>query len=72
MAELPDLTVFAAILSRKFKGRVLDKMDITEVRKLNVHASKLRAALEGRELTSVKREGKTYSLTLQVRYWVYI
>ncbi|MGZ3871914.1 MAG: DNA-formamidopyrimidine glycosylase family protein [Mucilaginibacter sp.] len=59
MAELPDLTVFAHILSRKFAGQKLDKIDITEARKLNVSAAELKAALEGRELTAVSREGKT-------------
>ncbi|MET3979746.1 formamidopyrimidine-DNA glycosylase [Mucilaginibacter sp. UYP25] len=59
MAELPDLTVFANILSRKFKGLVLDQLDITEPRKLNVSGQKLRSALEGRELTGVSRVGKT-------------
>jgi formamidopyrimidine-DNA glycosylase len=59
MAELPDLTVFALILARKFKGRVLDKIDVTEARKLNVPVAQLRSALEGRELTGVSREGKT-------------
>lgn len=59
MAELPDLTVFARILSRKFTGQKLDKIDITEERKLNVSAAELKVALEGHELTAVSREGKT-------------
>ena len=59
MAELPDLTVFAQILSRKFKGKVLDKVDVTVAKKLNVTEAHLKTALEGRELTQVKREGKT-------------
>jgi formamidopyrimidine-DNA glycosylase len=59
MAELPDLTVFAHMLTRKFKGKVLDKIEVTETRKLNVTAAQLRSAVEGRELTRVAREGKT-------------
>ncbi|WP_374950010.1 DNA-formamidopyrimidine glycosylase family protein [Mucilaginibacter sp.] len=59
MAELPDLTVFAQILYRNFKGKVLDKVDVTVAKKLNVSAAQLSAALEGHELTDVKREGKT-------------
>jgi formamidopyrimidine-DNA glycosylase len=59
MAELPDLTVFSHILSRKFKGRVLDKLEVTETRKLNVSAEALKSALQGRELTGVERSGKT-------------
>jgi formamidopyrimidine-DNA glycosylase len=57
MAELPDLTVFARILSRKFKGEVLNNLDVTEAKKLNVSREKLKAALEGRELSGVSREG---------------
>jgi formamidopyrimidine-DNA glycosylase len=59
MAELPDLTVFAQILSRKFKGKVLDKVEVTVAKKLNVAVADLKNALEGRILETVKREGKT-------------
>ncbi len=59
MAELPDLTVFARILSRKFKGKILDKIEVMEARKLNVTAAQLWSAVEGRELERVSREGKT-------------
>jgi formamidopyrimidine-DNA glycosylase len=59
MAELPDLTVFANILTRRFGGKVLDHIEVTEARKLNVSAAKLKHALENRELTRVTREGKT-------------
>ena len=62
MAELPDLTVFANILTRKFKGNTVDSITVTETRKLNVSAKELMAALEGHELTSVSREGKTLQL----------
>jgi formamidopyrimidine-DNA glycosylase len=59
MAELPDLTVFSRILTRKFKGQKLAKLDVTIAKKLNVTIAELTAALEGQELEEVKREGKT-------------
>ncbi len=59
MAELPDLTVFSQILFRRFKGKVLDSLEITVSKKLNVSPAELKSALEGRELTGVTREGKT-------------
>jgi formamidopyrimidine-DNA glycosylase len=62
MAELPDLTVFAHILSRRFKGKTVREIEITEARKLNVTGEKLRSAVEGRELTDVTRAGKTLRL----------
>jgi formamidopyrimidine-DNA glycosylase len=62
MAELPDLTVFAGILTRKFEGKTLHEIEITEARKLNVSRENLRSALEGRNLTRVSREGKTLQL----------
>ncbi|TWR24714.1 formamidopyrimidine-DNA glycosylase [Mucilaginibacter pallidiroseus] len=59
MAELPDLTVFADILSRKFTGQTVEEITITEARKLNVSADKLKTTLEGKKLEMVTREGKT-------------
>ncbi|QEC74697.1 DNA-formamidopyrimidine glycosylase family protein [Mucilaginibacter ginsenosidivorax] len=59
MAELPDLTVFAQILTRRFKGKVLETVDVTVAKKLNVTTAQLKSALEGHELTGVSREGKT-------------
>jgi len=59
MAELPDLTVFAQILSRRFQGKVLDKIEVTVAKKLNVTASELSAALDGQQLIAVTRDGKT-------------
>ena len=59
MAELPDLTVFSRILNRRFKGKILSKLDITVAKKLNVTIGELQSALEGKELTEVRREGKT-------------
>ena len=62
MAELPDLTVFAQILSRKFKGEELDKVEVTVAKKLNVTVADLKSALEGKKLNNVNREGKTLQL----------
>jgi formamidopyrimidine-DNA glycosylase len=59
MAELPDLTVFAQILSRRFKGKTVERVDVTVAKKLNVSVQELKTALEGHELTGVRREGKT-------------
>lgn len=62
MAELPDLTVFAQILTRKFKGQILETLEITESKKINVSAKEMKKALEGRELLDVRRSGKTLQL----------
>ncbi|MFD0749253.1 DNA-formamidopyrimidine glycosylase family protein [Mucilaginibacter calamicampi] len=62
MAELPDLTVFAQILNRKFKGKVVAGIDVTLTKKLNVPAAELIAAVAGKSLTEVKRAGKTLQL----------
>jgi len=47
MAELPDLTVFAQILTRKYKDKVLDRIEVTVTKKLNVPVAELSAALCG-------------------------
>lgn len=62
MAELPDLTVFAQILERKYKSRILETLEVTVSKRINVPAKELKKALEGRELLHVKREGKTLQL----------
>ncbi|MFA6245530.1 MAG: DNA-formamidopyrimidine glycosylase family protein [Mucilaginibacter sp.] len=59
MAELPDLTVFAQILTRKYAGKKLQALDVTVPKKLNVSEAELKSALVGRELMGVRREGKT-------------
>jgi formamidopyrimidine-DNA glycosylase len=63
MAELPDLTVFAQILSRRFKGKTLETLEVSVAKKINVAAKELKKALEGRELTAVERVGKTLQLS---------
>nr|WP_199156766.1 DNA-formamidopyrimidine glycosylase family protein [Pedobacter sp. ASV2] len=62
MAELPDLTVFAQILERRYKGKTLETLDISVAKKINVPAKVLKASLEDRVLLHVKREGKTLQL----------
>jgi len=59
MAELPDLEVFAQIISRRFKGKTLRELEVKVAKKLNVTASQLRAKVEGKKLSAVSRYGKT-------------
>ena len=59
MAELPDLTVFANILTRKFRNKMLNRIDVTVAKKINVSPAELKSALEGHQLLAVKRAGKT-------------
>ena len=59
MAELPDLTVFAQILSRRFRGKTLKEIDVKVAKKLNVSAAQLKAKLEKKKLSEVSRYGKT-------------
>lgn len=59
MAELPDLTVFAEILTRRFKGKVLKEIEFKVSKKLNVSPAEVKEALEGKKLIGVSREGKT-------------
>ncbi|MGY3211338.1 Fpg/Nei family DNA glycosylase [Mucilaginibacter sp. HD30] len=58
MPELPDLQVFARNLNKLFKGQTLEKIEAPNQKKLNVTVRELKAALEGKELTNVKRVGK--------------
>lgn len=62
MPELPDLEVFAANLEKQFKNKTLEKLEVTVHKKLNVSEQELKAALEGHQLQSVLREGKTLQL----------
>lgn len=59
MAELPDLTVFAQILSRRFKGKILKELEFIVLKKLKVSAAEVKKGLEGKKLSEVSREGKT-------------
>ncbi|WP_113653236.1 DNA-formamidopyrimidine glycosylase family protein [Pedobacter namyangjuensis] len=62
MAELPDLTVFAEILSRRFLGKNLKEIDFIVSNKLKVPTERAKKALEGERLAEVRREGKTLQL----------
>ncbi|MFD0941055.1 Fpg/Nei family DNA glycosylase [Pedobacter boryungensis] len=59
MAELPDLTVFAQILSRRFKGKTLKEIEVKVAKKFKPSSSEVKSALEGKKLSTVSREGKT-------------
>lgn len=59
MAELPDLTVFAKTLTRLYKGKTLNDLEIKVAKKLNVTSAELKTALEGTTLNQVERAGKT-------------
>ncbi|MDQ7949389.1 MAG: DNA-formamidopyrimidine glycosylase family protein [Pedobacter sp.] len=59
MAELPDLTVFAQILSRRFTGKTLKEVEVKITKKLNVSVSELQRALTDKKLEEVRRYGKT-------------
>lgn len=59
MAELPDLTVYAEILSRRFVGKTLKDLDVKVSKKLNVPVKELQSAILGKKLTAVSRYGKT-------------
>lgn len=59
MAELPDLEVYAQILSRRFKGKILKELEIKVSKKLNVSPAELTGAIVGKKLSSVSRYGKT-------------
>lgn len=62
MPELPDLEVFAANLEKRFKNRMLENLEVTVPKKLNVSEKELKTALVGHQLQSVLREGKTLQL----------
>lgn len=59
MAELPDLTVYAQILSRRFAGKTLKNLDVQVSKKLNVAVDELLSSIVGKKLTAVSRYGKT-------------
>jgi formamidopyrimidine-DNA glycosylase len=58
MPELPDLQVFSRNLTKLFKGKKLEKIEIKVVQKLNVPEKKVQETLEGQTLTKVIRVGK--------------
>jgi len=58
MPELPDLQIFSKNLSKLFKDKKLEKINVIVAKKLNVSAKKLEDALEGQVLTHIDRVGK--------------
>lgn len=62
MPELPDLEVFAANLQKRFKNKILERIDVVVAKKLNVPIKQLKDTVEGKQLEKVSREGKTMQL----------
>src|SRR5688572_9189780 len=58
MPELPDLQVFSKNLTKKLKGKKLEKVKIPYTKKLKVPAKKFSTELEGAKVKSVERVGK--------------
>lgn len=58
MPELPDLQVFSLNLTKKLKEKKLQKITVTEDKRLNVPVTQLQDALTGRELEKFIRSGK--------------
>ncbi|MCO5946029.1 DNA-formamidopyrimidine glycosylase family protein [Mucilaginibacter flavidus] len=58
MPELPDLQVFSHNLTKLFKGKKLEKIEIKVAQKLNVPEKQVQDALEGSKLDKVVRVGK--------------
>lgn len=58
MPELPDLQVFSHNLTKIFKGRKLEKIDVKVASKLKAPEKALKETLEGQTLEKVVRKGK--------------
>jgi formamidopyrimidine-DNA glycosylase len=58
MPELPDLNVFAKNLGKVLTGKTIQKIVVTNRRKLKIPVSKLKKEIEGSKLKKVYREGK--------------
>lgn len=58
MPELPDLQAFSHNLTKIFKGKRLDKIEVTVDKKLNVPVKELQDTLHGREVEKFIRQGK--------------
>lgn len=58
MPELPDLQVFSKNLTKEFVGKTLDKIVVSNVKKLNVSEPKLKSSLQNQKLTAINRVGK--------------
>jgi len=62
MPELPDLEVFAANLQKRFKNKIVETVEVSVAKKLNVSAAELKDAVEGHALEKAVRDGKTLQL----------
>ncbi|HEY8930144.1 MAG TPA: DNA-formamidopyrimidine glycosylase family protein [Mucilaginibacter sp.] len=58
MPELPDLQVFSHNLTKIFKDKKLEKIDVKVSQKLNVPEKQVQETLEGAKLSKVNRVGK--------------
>lgn len=58
MPELPDLQAFSNNLTKIFKGKKLDKIEVTVDKKLNIPVKQLQDTLNGHEVEKFVREGK--------------
>jgi formamidopyrimidine-DNA glycosylase len=65
MPELPDLQIFSKNLSKLFKDKKLEKINVIVTGKLNVPAKKLEDALAGQVLTHIDRVGKELQFTFK-------
>jgi Formamidopyrimidine-DNA glycosylase len=57
MFELPYLEICAEIFDKRFKNRVLQKVDIQQEKCINVSIAELNESLTGNELKKIWREG---------------
>lgn len=62
MLELPYLEIFAENFDKKFRNRVLQKVEINSKKSINVSIAELKESLEGQELKTVFRRGLTLCL----------
>ncbi|PTS93588.1 hypothetical protein DBR11_24915 [Pedobacter sp. HMWF019] len=59
MLELPYLEIFAENFDKKFRNRVLQKVEVNYKKCINVSIADLKESLEGQELKKVFRRGLT-------------
>lgn len=58
MPELPDLTLFAENMHRRFGNRAVESAEYHKAKRLNVTPEELHTALAGKTLQAVRRDGK--------------
>lgn len=62
MSELPDLEIFAENLDKRFRNKVLERVEIKLAKSLNVAVAELKVNLEGQELRNLTRNGLVIAL----------